>query len=257
MTDAAWDAARYLAFADERTRPARELAARVRVACVASAVDLGCGPGNSTRVVAERWPEALVTGVDDSGEMIAAAREADPDGEWVLSALQDWEPASPVDVVFSNAALQWLPDHEVVVPRLLELVAPGGALAFQVPSTDYGTIRELMADVSRDPAWTARMGAARGRIHTQAPGAYYDMLAPGAAAVDIWETEYSHVVDSSEAVVEWISSTGLRPYLEPLTPAEARRFTGMLRDRAREAYPSQADGRVLFPFRRLFVIAYR
>jgi trans-aconitate 2-methyltransferase len=251
-----WNPDQYLKFADQRTRPAADLAARVVVDSPKAVVDLGCGPGNSTQVLRQRWPMARVSGVDHSAEMIAAARATYPDQEWLIGDVAGWSCDERADVVFSNAALQWLPAHEALVRRLFDQVAPGGALAFQIPSAAYSPLRSFIDEVADDPAWASRMSAARGALTMEAPSVYYDALAPVSRSVDIWETEYCHVLDSPAAIVEWISGTGLRPFLQALGAADERgRFVSMLTARVEGAYPRRRDGRVLFPFRRLFVVA--
>jgi len=253
-----WNAAQYLKFGDERTRPSRELAARIDAAQPARVIDLGCGPGNSTEVLAQRWPGAAITGLDNSAPMIEAAQATHPRYRWVAADIADWaatEGGETFDVVFSNAALQWVPDHASLLPRLLRRVAQGGALAFQMPAHDSPAHRLMrgLADARglRVADW-----------HTHQPAFYYDVLAAGVAPtgarVDLWETEYFHVMADAEAIVEWYRGTGLRPFLDALgTEAERLRFTGELLEGLREAYPKRADGRVLFPFRRVFAIAYR
>ncbi len=254
----AWDASNYLRFADERTRPAADLVARVAVAEPARVIDLGCGPGNSTRVLRERWPAARIAGLDTSPEMIGVARESSADTEWLLGDAASWRSVEPFDVVFSNAALQWMPDHAALVRRLFDQVADGGALAFQIPSDRYALVRTLIDEVADDPAWRERMEGPRSSLTMQAPAFYYDALVDLATRLDIWETEYSHVLDGPEAIVEWISSTGLRPFLDALdSDAERERFSAMLTELVADGYPRRVDGKVLFPFRRLFVIAYR
>ena len=253
----AWDPDHYLRFGDERTRPAVDLAARVAVDAPETVIDLGCGPGNSTQVLRRRWPGARVTGLDASPEMIAAAERAYPDQDWMLADIDGWTADEPRDVVFANAALQWLGDHASLTRHLLSQVAPGGALAFQVPSAEYSSVRALIEDVSRDGEWTSRMDAARAAHTMETPTAYYDALAPAARGMDVWETDYFHVMDSPAAIVDWISSTGLRPFLDALdSEAERERFTARLGERVDGAFETRSDGRVLFPFRRTFVIAY-
>jgi len=253
-----WDADLYLRFADARTRPAVELAARVPVPDPKQVIDLGCGPGNSTEVLRHRWPAARICDLDSSPEMIAAARRDYPRHDWVLGRLEEWAPDTPFDVVFSNAAMQWARDHASLVRRLFGHVAGGGALAFQMPSRAYSQVGALIHDVADDPAWRARMDAARTELTIEAAIVYYDVLAPLARSVDMWETEYSHVMDGPGAIVEWIRSTGLRPFLGALeSERERERFVGMLTERVIDAYPRRADGRVLFPFRRLFVVALK
>lgn len=253
-----WDAELYLKFGAERTRPSIDLASRVDVAAPARVVDLGCGPGNSTQVLRGRWPSAEVTGLDNSAEMIAAAREKYPDQQWVLGDAGTWSADRPFDVVFSNAAIQWIPHHDALVTHLFDQVAEGGALAFQIPSPVYADIHTLIHHIAADERWSARMQGPMTELTMREPAFYYDVLCNVARSLDIWETEYQHVMESPAAIVEWISSTGLRPFLAALDDeADRAAFTEMLTERAVEAYPSRADGKVLFGFRRLFVVAYR
>jgi len=252
-----WNPDHYLKFGDERTRPSLDLVSHIAVECPEVVIDLGCGPGNSTQVLTRRWPEARVLGLDSSEQMIEAARVKYPHQEWIVSTIEGWSPEQPVDVVFSNAALQWLPDHGPLVARLFGYVARGGALAFQIPSADFALVRALIHEVARAGAWAPRM---RGPLHalTMEPvDFYYDRLASSARKVDMWETEYIHVMESATAIVEWMSSTGLRPFLDVLeSQQESERFVAELTDRVVESYPPRSDGRVLFPFKRTFVIVY-
>jgi trans-aconitate 2-methyltransferase len=253
-----WNAAQYLKFGGERTRPSRDLAARIEVAQPARVIDLGCGPGNSTEVLAQRWPGAAITGLDNSAKMIEAAWAAHPQYRFVAADIAQWaaaEGGETFDVVFSNAALQWVPDHASLLPRLMARVAPGGALAFQMPGHDSPAHR-LMRSLAN------AIGLRVVDWHTHEPSFYYDVLAPGvtqtAARVDLWETEYLHVMADAEAIVEWYRGSGLRPFLDALgTGAEREQFEADFLDGLRKAYPKRPDQRVLFPFRRVFAIAYR
>lgn len=252
-----WDPGSYLKFEDYRTRPSVDLVSHICVADSRNVIDLGCGPGNSTQVLRARWPQARVVGLDSSAEMISAAREAYPGQEWALGDIATWSGDEPFDVVFSNAALQWVGDHAELMPRLFAQVAPGGALAFQLPAEKYAAIRDMIHAVADDPACSSRMQDARAMLTIERPEAYYDALAPLARSVDVWETEYHHVLDSRPAIIDWISSTGLRPFLDALdTEGERTRFTTLLLERVTEVYALRADGSVLFPFRRVFVVAY-
>jgi trans-aconitate 2-methyltransferase len=255
---APWDAEHYLKFGEERTRPAQELAARVELPSPGTVIDLGCGPGNSTQVLLARWPDARIIGVDSSAEMIEAARGRYPDQEWIIADAATWSDGQKYDLVFSNAMLHWIPDHSTLVPNLLSLVADGGALAFQIPSGTETALRRHVREVSHDPEWTDRMDAARSVITIEEASCYYDMLSSFASKIDTWETTYQQVMNSAQEIVDWISSTGLRPYLDALQhPAEQKKFVEMLASRVTESYPVRDDGKVLFPFGRLFVIAYR
>ena len=254
----AWDAEHYLNYGDQRTRPAVDLAARVDVPDARTVMDLGCGPGNSSEVLRRRWPDARVVGLDSSPEMIAAARETYPDVEWVCAGAETWTAQEPIDVVFSNAALQWIPGHERLMPRLLEQVAPGGAFAFQIPAREYSPISRVMEELADEPEWRELLRDAAPGLTMEPPSFYYDVLAPVARSLDMWETTYLHVMDGPEAIVDWMSSTGLRPYLAALEDeADRARFVAELTGRVAEVYPRRLDGHVLFPFKRLLVVAYR
>ena len=261
-----WSPDQYLKFADERTRPCRELAARIDVVSVRRVIDIGCGPGNSTEVLAARWPEAEITGLDNSAEMIGTAQKAQPGRRWVIGEIAEWaarangkEGGGKFDVVFSNAALQWLPDHATLYPRLLARATPGGAFAAQIPCNFDAPAHEITREITRLPAWRHRFPAGSLREwHAHDATFYYDVLAPHAARVDIWETEYLHVMPVAEALVEWYKGSGMRPFLDLLGgDAEHAEFTKEYLERIRVAYPPRPDGRVLFPVRRLFFVAYR
>ncbi len=253
-----WDADLYLQFAGERTQPARDLIARIELTDARRIADLGCGPGNSTELLRQRWPGANVLGVDNSQDMIAAARRAWPRGQWLLADAGTWTGDAPFDLVFSNAALHWVPEHARLLPRLLQQAGPAGVFAVQMPAHLDSPVHQLMLQIADDPKWQARMGRARTAVTVHRPAFYYDLLRPLCKRLDLWETEYVHVLDGPDAIVEWIRGSGLRPFLEALELGEHRReFLERLLDGVKRAYPRQADGRVLFPFRRLFLIACR
>jgi trans-aconitate 2-methyltransferase len=256
-----WNPNQYLKFAEERTRPCRDLAACIAVATVRSVIDLGCGPGNSTAVLAERWPDAQITGLDSSAEMIERARRECPQHRWLAEDIAEWAaaPGDQFDVVFSNAALQWVEDHARVYPQLLEHVAPGGALAIQIPGNFDALPHRLMREVAASPAWSRWFPPGKLREwHHHELEFYYDVLAPVAARIDIWAVEYMHILPDAEAIVEWYRGTGMRPFLNLLeTDADRERFAADYLDLLRAHFRPRAAGGVLFPFRRIFVIAYR
>jgi trans-aconitate 2-methyltransferase len=253
-----WDADQYLRFANERTQPAIDLLARIRIDAPRAVVDLGCGPGNSTVLLHERWAAAEIVGVDNSPAMLVAARAAHPDWQWQHGDIARWTPPTPCDVIFSNAALQWVPDHAHVLPQLFAHVAPGGALAVQIPAHLESPVHRAMVAVAQHPAWRDRMSEATAAITVETPSIYYDLLQPCAARIELWVTEYQHVLDGPAAVIDWMAGTGLRPFLQALAnDAERARFRAMLLPGVEKGYPRHADGHVLFPFRRLFVVAYR
>lgn len=245
-------------FGHERTRAAADLVARIRLEAPQRIADLGCGPGNSTQLLCERWPDADVVGVDHSADMLQAAREKFPQQAWVQADLATWQPDQPVDLLYSNAAIHWIPDHRALLRHLLTLLSPAGVLAFQIPSSTYAKVRVLAHEISRDPRWADRLASARQALTMEPPAFYYDALVGETDHLDIWETEYQHVMQSAQDVVDWITSTGLRPFLTALRDdAERQLFLDELHHQVRHAYPQRADGKVLHPFRRTFVIAYR
>ena len=253
-----WDAKLYLRFAEERTQPAIDLLARIAVEQPCRVVDVGCGPGNSTALLRVRWPSADLIGLDNSPEMIAAAAKDFPDGKWIVADASAWTDSAVFDVIFSNAAVQWVPRHDALLPRLFEMVAPAGALAVQMPRHIHSPVHQLMLEISDRPEWRHLMGKARTAVVVQVPAFYYDLLQPLAVRIDLWETEYLHVMDNPAAILAWIRGTGLRPFLQALEADEQRRrFEELLLAGLEQAYPRRAGGRVLFPFRRLFFVAYR
>lgn len=254
-----WDAKQYLQFGEERTQACRDLVTRIALSAPAKVIDLGCGPGNSTDVLAARWPQADLTGLDSSATMIDAARRTAPNRRWIAGDIAGWSAAgNPFDLVFSNAALQWVPDHARLYPHLLAQVAPGGALAVQVPCNIDAPAHRLARELAASAEWSSLFPPAGVREwHVHEAPFYYDLLAPRAAGVDMWETEYQYVLPGAEAVVEWYKGTGLRPFLEALPEADRDRFLATYLERLRPFCPPRADGRTLFPFRRLFVVAYR
>jgi trans-aconitate 2-methyltransferase len=253
-----WDAELYLRFEAERTRPARDLAARIDLLGPRDAVDLGCGPGNSTQVLAERWPAAHLVGIDNSASMIATARSGPVKADWQVADLTAWKAPGSFDLVFSNAALQWVADHAELYLRLFDAVRPEGALAVQIPRNPGSLVQEIMRDVASYPRWGGRFETALRTLNCESAGFYYDLLAPHAQRIDIWETNYAHVLPDHDAIIEWIKATGLRPFLEALrAQTERDEFLEVLRTKVCELYPLQRDGRVLFMFKRLFVLAYR
>jgi trans-aconitate 2-methyltransferase len=251
----AWDAEHYLRFSDARTLPAIDLLSRVGLAAPRLVVDLGCGPGNSTAPLKARWPDAAITGIDSSAELLDAATRDHPGIAFVRDDIAAWAAAEPCDVVFANASLQWVGGHDKLVPHLFGQVAPGGVLAVQMPRNhDFATHR-LMRQVATEGAWRARLEGAREPSPVQAPEFYYDLLAPRAANFTIWETNYIQVMVGVAAIIAWLHGTGLRPFLARLAEAEQPVFLERYAALLAEAYPAQADGNILLPYPRLFFIA--
>jgi trans-aconitate 2-methyltransferase len=252
-----WDPERYLTYADERGRPFVELLARVGASSPETVVDLGCGPGNLTALLVERWPDARVVGMDSSAEMIATALRTTPAVQFEVADLRDWVSAdgSQVDVLVSNATLQWVPGHLDLVPGLVARVVPGGWLAFQVPGNfdePSHTIRSELAAEAPYAAHTA--GVTVPSSHD--PEVYLRALQRLGCEVDAWETTYLHVLEGEDPVFTWVSGTGARPTLQALPDHLRPGFEEEFKRRLRAAYPAR-DGRVVLPFRRVFVVAQK
>ncbi len=253
-----WNPDRYLQFAEERTRPCRELAARIQ-GTPRRIVDLGCGPGNSTAVLAERFAGAALSGVDSSPDMIGKARTRGVAASWAIGDIAEWAFAKgePFDLVFSNAAFHWVPDHARLLPALMRRVAEGGVLAFQVPANPDAPAHEAARDLVASSRWRAHFEKPVREWAVLGSEAYYDILAPHAARIDLWLTDYTQVMPGAAAIVDWSRGTGLRPYLDALPEADQTAFLADYEALIAGAYPARPDGKVLFPFRRLFCVAYR
>jgi trans-aconitate 2-methyltransferase len=249
-----WDPAKYLSFADERTRPAADLLARISTAAPARVADLGCGPGNSTALLAARWPQAAIDGIDSSEEMLAKARGAGVQANWINADLAQWTAQAQYDVVFSNATLQWLGNHRALLPRLLAFVEKGGTFAFQVPDNFGAPSHSLMREIASNGPWAAKLRNIREASVLKAED-YYDILSPRTRALDIWSTTYLQILEGNEPVYRWVSATGLRPYAQALSGSERETFLDTYRAGLRDAYPRRSDGKTLFPFQRLFAVA--
>ena len=250
-----WDANQYLKFADERARPCADLVAHIALENPRRIIDLGCGPGNSTEHLHERWPHAEITGLDSSAEMLAKARKEHPEWRWVQGDIAGWKAESPYDLVFANASLHWTSPHEKIFPHLLRQAAPGGAFAAQMPaqsdSPTHLALKEAVREFSNElkgftyPMWIGE------------PEFYYDLLSPHAKSVEVWQTVYHHPLDGPEKVVDWIRGSGMRPVLEALPNGAAReRFEECCVKKFATAFPRRKDGKVLLPYPRVFVVAY-
>ncbi|MCF3638562.1 trans-aconitate 2-methyltransferase [Rhizobium sp. TRM95111] len=254
----AWSASDYLKFEDERTRPARDLLAQVPDPPPGTVYDLGCGPGNSTELVAARFPGRGVRGVDNAADMLTAARQRLPGIDFIECDLARWLPHEPAALLFSNAVFQWLPDHMALLARLMAHLRPGGVLAVQMPDNLDEPSHRLMAESATAGPWRhAFEGRLPHRVPRPPPSAYFDALSPLAARVDVWHTVYNHPMADAAAIVDWVKSTGLRPYLDRLPAADRPGFLSDYTARIDAAYPPLADGRRLLRFPRLFVVAVR
>ena len=254
-----WSAAQYGKFEDERNRPIVDLLARIPTSEAARAADIGCGPGNSTEFLRARYPDAEIVGLDSSADMIAAARRRLPDMRFEIADIATWPDAGPFDVILANAALQWLPDHETLFPALLDKLAPGGSLAVQMPDNLDEPAHRLMRETAADGPWAAKLsGAANARAPRHDADWYYRLLHGSVSGIDVWRTVYHHpLAGGAAAIVEWFKGSGLRPFIDPLDPAEREAYLARYEAAVAGAYPAMNDGSVLLPFPRLFIVARR
>ncbi|ARP97983.1 trans-aconitate 2-methyltransferase [Pseudorhodoplanes sinuspersici] len=253
-----WNAQQYLKFEDERSRPARDLLAQVPLTQAGKIFDLGCGPGNSTQLLAERFPDAAITGVDSSPDMLRQARERLPHCSFVQADLNDWSAPDDTDLLFSNATFQWLPDHVAVLQRLLKTLKSGAILAMQVPDNWDEPNHVWMRELAREEPWVKLLPPnPRDRMSLPSVHDYYDRIRPHCARIDIWHCIYEHVLDGPEAIVELVKGTGLRPFIDPLPPEQRQTFIEAYTARIAAAYPLQMDGKVLLRFPRLFMVMAR
>jgi trans-aconitate 2-methyltransferase len=254
-----WSAKQYSAFEDERTRPVRDLLAALPDLEAHSVIDLGCGPGNSTEVLAARFPGAAVKGLDSSPDMIAAARRRLPQTQFSICGIEEWQDTGPFDVILANAVMQWVPDHARVFPALVSKLSLAGALAIQMPDNLDVPAHQVMRETAAAGPWAGVLAAAAAsRTPIGSPRDYYEMLRPVCSRVDVWRTTYHHPLAGGAAgIVEWFKGSGLRPFLEPLDAAARAAYLERYTAGVARAYPALADGSVLLPFPRLFVVAIR
>ena len=253
-----WDPNLYLRFEKERTQPSKDLISRIEMTHPKRIIDIGCGPGNSTAKLRERWPQAELLGIDSSEEMIRKAGSTYPDMKWAVhDIMEDLSAFGLFDIVFSNAVIQWVPDHRLLLTRLFAMLHPGGVMAVQVPNAWAMPISVAIREVAAEPAFQPVLSGLDETPSYQEPPFYYDVLKALTPDVHVWETTYHHALQDHEAIVEWYRSTGMKPYLDRLDEAWKVRFMDRVLQKIRIAYPVQADGHVLFPFRRVFFTAKR
>jgi trans-aconitate 2-methyltransferase len=258
-TEMSWSARQYVTFEDERTRPVRDLLSAVPDREARSVVDLGCGPGNSTEVLAARFPGAAVSGIDSSPDMVAAARARLPQVRFAVGRIEEWKDAGPFDVILANAVLQWVPGHATLLPSLVGRLAFGGSLAVQMPDNLDSAAHRLMREIAADGPWAQTLAAAStARTPVGEANGYHEWLRPLCSKVDVWRTTYYHPLsDGPGAIVEWFKGSGLRPFLEPLDAASRAAYLERYAAAVASAYPALPDGSVLLPFPRLFLVGVR
>jgi trans-aconitate 2-methyltransferase len=256
VTATTWEPETYLTYAGIRFRAGLDLLLRIPKAEYKTIYDLGCGTGHLTRMLADTFPSADVTGVDSSREMLAEARREFPSISWVQTDLRSWRPQAAPDLIYSNAALHWVADHEQLFPSLMRMLRPGGVLAVQMPRHFESPSHLELRDLVLQPEWRIRLEPLL-LATVPSPETYWEWLSPHASDLDIWETIYLQVLDGKDPVVNFMRGTALRPFLSVLSEPEAARFISEFAERMAKAYPARPDGKTLFPFRRIFVIAHR
>lgn len=254
-----WSAKQYVAFEDERTRPARDLLAAIPNLDARSVIDIGCGPGNSTELLVQRFADASVRGIDSSADMIESARKRLPSVRFDTTNIATWNEPGPFDVIFANAVLQWLPDHATLLPSLVAKLAPGGSLAIQMPDNLEQPAHRMMREVAANGPWADKLVDIAGQRTTLDDATtYYQMLCSCSSRVDVWRTTYHHpLAGGPAAVVEWFKGSGLRPFLEPLNEVEKAQYLAQYLEAIEPFFPELADGSVLLPFPRVFIVATR
>jgi len=251
-----WSAKQYLAFEDERTRPVRDLLSALPDIPARRVIDLGCGPGNSTELLAARFPGAAVSGIDSSADMIAAAARRLPQVQFAIGDIETWKDAGPFDVILANAVLHWVPGHATLLPALVARLASGGGLAIQMPDNLDVPAHRLMREIAENGPWAMVLAeASKSRTPLASADGYYELLRPLCSRVDVWRTTYYHALSGGAgAVVEWFKGSGLRPFLDPLDAASRAAYLERYTAAVARAYPALADGSVLLPFPRLFIV---
>jgi trans-aconitate 2-methyltransferase len=252
---AAWDPAQYLRFASERLRPALDLLARVPLHAPVRVIDLGCGAGNVTAILRQRFPDADVVGVDSSEAMLGKARADTPGCRFEQADVFQWRPQEAPDLIYSNAALHWVGEHSALFSRLLAFLAPGGVLAIQMPAMHDTPLRRLPYEIAASGPWAERLSGIGSAPAILSPVEYWDMLRPHVAALEMWQTTYMHALVGENAVLEWASGSSLRPFLDRLPDEQKAAFGQAYAEAARAHYPRRADGTTLLPFHRLFMVS--
>ena len=251
-----WNPQQYLKFKSERTQPSIDLVARIMINDPETIIDIGCGPGNSTQILHRRWPDADIVGLDSSQKMIEKAREDYPGQKWMVGDASDLDTNKKYDIVFSNATLQWIPSHDVLIPRLFNIVNKNGVLAVQVPANNESPLHKALLCVAQSQKWKGYTSGCEKLLTYHSVDYYYNVLSSLTDDFDIWETTYYHVLKSHEALIEWYGSTGMKPFLERLPDDEARTAFGKeILMQCKSFYPIQTDGEILYPFKRLFFTA--
>jgi trans-aconitate 2-methyltransferase len=253
-----WNPDLYLKFGNERTQPAIDLISKINIGFQPKSIlDVGCGPGNSSQALLQRWPKAKLTGIDNSVNMIKQAQTNYPDNTWILADASKHTSKTKYDIVFSNATIQWIPDHEKLFKKLFNLTNNGGVLAIQVPRFDEMPLSKAIQKVAEKIKWKETTKGCEDLFTYHNARYYYNLLSVNTRSVEFWQTDYIHIMESQYAIVEWIRSTGMKPYLDCLKDEDKKLFEIEVLAEIKHNYPVQNDGKILFPFKRLFMIGYK
>lgn len=252
-----WNPELYLKYNRERLQPTIDLVRRIEVENPESIVDIGCGPGNSTQILNQRWPNARITGIDNSPAMIQKAKADYPDQEWLLLDAGKDSINEKFDLVFSNATIQWIPNHSALIEKFASMLRDNGVMAIQMPLFFDMEIAESIAEVASDPRWSEATEDVENLFTIHHETFYYDQLSKHFSNIELWTTSYYHIMESQDAILEMIRSTGLKPYLDRIPEEDVHDFETLVLNRLMNDYPDQEDGKVLFPFKRLFFIAQK
>jgi trans-aconitate 2-methyltransferase len=251
-----WDPQQYLQFEHERTQPSIDLVARIPFEDPKTIIDIGCGPGNSTQILRKRWPRADIVGLDNSEKMIERARTDHPGQKWVIGDASSLETDRKYDIVFSNAAIHWIPDHHLLIPRLFQIVKQDGILAIQVPANYESPLYKIILNVAGSSKWCAFTSGCDELITYHKAEYYYNQLVSLTQDIAMWETTYYHILKSHQDLVAWYKSTAMKPILEKLpTDKNRKEFEQTVLAECKKYYSPQSDGRILYPFKRLFFTA--
>jgi trans-aconitate 2-methyltransferase len=253
-----WNPEKYLQFKNERTQPAIDLVSRININNPERIIDIGCGPGNSTQILVNKWPESIVTGLDSSESMIKKAKTDYPKQNWINAKAENIKDDKKFNIVFSNAALQWMGNHELLIPNLWKIVDKDGALAVQIPRFEAMPINEALNTISKNNKWNKCFEHKKKDIMSYYNlDFYYDILTQFTETIELWETHYFHILPTQKGIVDFIHTTALKPYLECLDENKMDEFENDILEECKKYYKIQKNGRVLFPFKRIFFIAYK
>ncbi len=249
-----WNSVQYKKFIEQRSQPAKDLAMRILAYNPKKIIDIGCGPGNSTKILHEIYPQASIVGIDSSPNMIAKAKEDNPDLDFCICDALSL--VGHYDIIYSNACLHWIPNHQIILPVLMDKLNVGGCLAVQMPYNNEAPLYRIINEIVADSKWGFDNSKLANNL-TLTVNEYYKILSSCTSSFDIWETKYYHSMPNHRALIEWVKSAKLRPYLDCLSDDKGKELENKIIERAEQEYPVMSDGNIIFEFNRLFFTAKR